>query len=256
MDNPGLKEIKLLIEMLDKDADLVKSHASEVLREVERLENLDREEVRSIKHALGDALSCVGQAYNALIRVLIVLKEHNGVDDSHVHLKEKLALNGTVEDHIKVFVDGSCLGNPGPGGWASLIIDEYGFERIISGGEPHTTNNRMELTSVIEALRRIDRSKKVIVYTDSRYIRDAFEYNHIERWISNGWRTSSKKEVANRELWEVLYEIVKSFKNIKFVWVEGHARGGFLSEKNNRVDLEARREAKRMKDSLLLNGSV
>lgn len=120
---------------------------------------------------------------------------------------------------IDIFTDGACSGNPGPGGWAA-ILRSGGHEREISGGEPATTNNRMELLAVINGLNAIKAPSEVTVHTDSRYVMDGAT-QWIKKWKSNGWKTSDKKPVKNDDLWRALDEAVSRHK-MKWRWVRGH----------------------------------
>jgi ribonuclease HI len=132
--------------------------------------------------------------------------------------------------NVTVYTDGACSGNPGPGGWAALLI--YGKkERVITGHEPQTTNNRMELAAVVESLRVLKETCQVAVHTDSSYVANAFNENWIEGWIKRGWKTAGKKPVKNQDLWEELIKQVDRHK-VTFVKVKGHAN----DELNNRVD--------------------
>lgn len=124
----------------------------------------------------------------------------------------------------KIYTDGSCLGNPGPGGWASIILFEDGREIDLRGGEENTTNNRMELMGVISAFRELDppweAPCEITVYTDSQYIAKAFNDHWLESWKANGWKRSSG-ELKNVELWQELDELV-SKHSCTFKWVKGH----------------------------------
>ncbi len=121
---------------------------------------------------------------------------------------------------VIVYTDGACSGNPGPGGWGALMI--YGKEeKEISGGEFDTTNNRMELTAAIVALRALKRSCKVELHTDSKYLKDGVE-KWLEGWKAKGWKTAAKKPVKNRDLWEALDAEIQSH-DIIWKWVKGHA---------------------------------
>ena len=121
---------------------------------------------------------------------------------------------------IDIFTDGSCSGNPGPGGWGVLIeIDNENIE--LSGGDRETTNNRMELMAAIKALEEIDKDYEITLYTDSNYVKDGIT-SWISNWKKNNWKTASKKDVKNKELWMRLDEAIKD-KNISWVWVKGHA---------------------------------
>lgn len=120
---------------------------------------------------------------------------------------------------IEIFTDGACQGNPGPGGWGALLRWK-GQEKEISGGDPSTTNNRMELQATIEALRILKRPVPIHIYTDSKYVRDGVT-EWLENWKRNNWRTSNKKPVKNRDLWEQLDALVGQY-DIKWHWVKGH----------------------------------
>ena len=125
-----------------------------------------------------------------------------------------------VKKEIDIFTDGSCSGNPGPGGWGVLIeIDNENIE--LSGGDKETTNNRMELMAAIKALEEIDKDYEITLYTDSNYVKDGIT-SWISNWKKNNWKTASKKDVKNKELWMRLDEAIKD-KNISWVWVKGHA---------------------------------
>ena len=119
-----------------------------------------------------------------------------------------------------IYTDGACTGNPGPGGWGVLIeIDNENIE--LSGGDRETTNNRMELMAAIKALEEIDKDYEITLYTDSNYVKDGIT-SWISNWKKNNWKTASKKDVKNKELWMRLDEAIKD-KNISWVWVKGHA---------------------------------
>jgi len=122
---------------------------------------------------------------------------------------------------VEVFCDGACSGNPGPGGWGA-ILRFGGLEKEISGFEPMTTNNRMELTACISALDCLKEPCRIILQTDSQYLAKAFKDKWIDKWQKNGWRTANRQPVKNRELWEML--IVHSQKHqIEWVWIRGHS---------------------------------
>ncbi|MEX0643898.1 MAG: ribonuclease HI [Parvularculaceae bacterium] len=120
---------------------------------------------------------------------------------------------------IEVFTDGACAGNPGPGGWGVLIF-ENGARRELLGGEPATTNNRMELTAAIEALRATDGAKVVTLHTDSQYVKNGVT-QWIERWKKNGWRTADRKPVKNQDLWQTL-DAARQGRRVHWRWVRGH----------------------------------
>jgi ribonuclease HI len=120
---------------------------------------------------------------------------------------------------VVIYTDGACKGNPGPGGWGALL--EYdGRRKELFGGEPHTTNNRMELVAVIRALEALTRESDVALYTDSQYVKNGIEA-WIHGWKRNGWKTSDKKPVKNEDLWRELDELAKRHR-IRWHWVRGH----------------------------------
>lgn len=128
-------------------------------------------------------------------------------------------------DEILVFTDGGCQGNPGPGGWAFVLLDG-GRELSFSGGEKFTTNNKMELTAAIEALKMISQNddwkgRKVNVFSDSQYVKNGIT-SWIKKWKANGWKTAAKKDVLNKELWVQLDAYFLSL-NVEWNWVKGHA---------------------------------
>ena len=142
---------------------------------------------------------------------------------------------------IQIHTDGSCLGNPGSGGWAAVIIDGNRREEIF-GGEHHTTNNRMELTAAIRALEKISAGSRVELFTDSSYLKNAFTNGWLVKWKRNGWRTSTRSPVLNRDLWLQLDDLILT-RNVKFNWVKGHAGNRF----NERCDTLARTTAEKFR---------
>ena len=147
-----------------------------------------------------------------------------------------------VVTEVTIYTDGACSGNPGPGGWASILMAGED-KKELSGGERDTTNNRMELMAVIEGLAALKRPCKVDIYSDSAYVVNAFSQNWIEKWIKNGWKNSAKAEVANSDLWKRLLELT-SIHTVTFHKVKGHADNEF----NNRCDELAVAEWKRLSD--------
>ena len=133
---------------------------------------------------------------------------------------------------VELWTDGACSGNPGPGGWAA-ILRWNGHERELSGGEADTTNNRMELMSVIMGLAAITRPMDVIIHTDSSYVEQAFTRGWLDTWRRNGWRTAAKQSVKNQDLWERLYEEA-SRHQVEFKRVAGHA-GVELNERADQL---------------------
>ncbi|MDR1328485.1 MAG: ribonuclease HI [Oscillospiraceae bacterium] len=130
---------------------------------------------------------------------------------------------------VTVYTDGACSGNPGPGGWGAVLL--YGDKRReMSGGEARTTNNRMELTGVIEALGALTEPCEVTLYTDSKYVSDAINKRWLNSWVRQNWRKKDG-EVKNPDLWQALLPLLSRHK-VSFVWVKGHAE----NEHNNRCD--------------------
>ena len=137
---------------------------------------------------------------------------------------------------IKIYTDGSCIKNPGNGGWAAIIF--MNNEKIaITGNKKNTTNNQMELMAAIEALKKIPTGQKVQIYTDSKYVKLGIT-EWIEKWSQNNWKTSSKQKVKNLELWTELNKISKKHK-IEWFWVKGHAGDPI----NEEVDTLAKKAA-------------
>lgn len=137
---------------------------------------------------------------------------------------------------ITLYTDGSCIGNPGPGGYAYILI--FGdLKKEFSGFEDNTTNNRMELTAVIKGLNQIKEPCDVTIYTDSAYVLNAFEQDWITNWQLKGWRTANKKDVLNKDLWLQLLDAISRHK-VSWVKVKGHAD----NDLNNRCDILARGE--------------
>lgn len=138
---------------------------------------------------------------------------------------------------VTIHTDGSCLGNPGPGGWAA-ILEFNGKTLEVSGGELASTNNRMELMAAIGALEALKEPCAVIVVTDSKYVQQAFEKNWLKGWQKNGWKTASKQPVKNRELWERLLALTQTH-SVKWSWTKGHV-GHALNERADFLANQAR----------------
>ena len=143
-------------------------------------------------------------------------------------------------EEVIIYTDGACSGNPGPGGWGSILMYK-GNTKEISGGKKDTTNNVMELTAVIEALKILKFKCKVNLYSDSAYVVNAFNQKWIYGWIKNGWKNASKDPVKNKELWQELYELTKQHE-VTFIKVKGHSD----NEYNNRCDEMAREAIKEL----------
>ncbi len=144
---------------------------------------------------------------------------------------------------VEAFTDGACLGNPGPGGWAALLRAR-GSERMLAGGDPATTNNRMELMAAISALEALKRPCPVTLTTDSRYVMQGIE-QWVPKWVANGWRTADRKPVKNQDLWQRL-AAANALHKVRWQWVRGHAGHA----ENERVDQAARQQAEMCKESL------
>lgn len=143
-------------------------------------------------------------------------------------------------EEVIIYTDGACSGNPGPGGWGSILMYKDN-KKEISGGKKDTTNNVMELTAVIEALKLLKFKCKVSVYSDSAYVVNAFNQKWIYGWMKNGWKNASKEPVKNKELWQELYELTK-LHEVTFMKVKGHSD----NEYNNRCDEMAREAIKKL----------
>ncbi len=135
--------------------------------------------------------------------------------------------------HVIIYSDGACSGNPGPGGWGALL--RFGrHEKELSGGEPATTNNRMELMAAIQSLKALNQPCRVDFYTDSSYVKNGIE-QWLKNWKARGWKTASKKPVKNQDLWQALDVAIQPHR-IQWYWVRGHAG----DRDNERVDQLAR----------------
>ena len=131
---------------------------------------------------------------------------------------------------VTIYTDGACSGNPGPGGWGAILI--YKETKLeISGFDPHTTNNRMELTAPIEALRRLKEPCEVAVYSDSAYLINAFRQNWLKSWVNHNWVRSNKQPVENQDLWKEILALTETH-SIRWIKVKGHADNPL----NNRCD--------------------
>ena len=140
---------------------------------------------------------------------------------------------------VKLYTDGACSGNPGPGGWGA-ILEFNGVEKELSGGERQTTNNRMELTAVIEGLRALKEPCNVELYSDSKYVVDALKKGWAVGWQKRGWIKSDKAPALNPDLWETLLALCKQHR-VTCHWVKGHAQNA----KNNRCDEMAVAESRK-----------
>ena len=135
---------------------------------------------------------------------------------------------------VEIYTDGACRGNPGPGGWGALLLSA-GKERTVCGGEPGTTNNRMELTAAIESLNALKHACEVVLYTDSTYVQKGIS-EWLPNWKSRGWKTAARKPVKNADLWQALDEAAGRHQ-VEWRWVKGHAG----NDGNERADQLANR---------------
>ena len=136
---------------------------------------------------------------------------------------------------ITIYTDGACSGNPGTGGWGVVILESNKEDIFLNGGNDNTTNNRMELTAAIEALKYFENMQSITLITDSKYVKDGIQ-SWIQNWKKNGWKTAAKKPVKNKELWIELDQLI-SRHNISWKWVKGHAG----NRHNEKADYLARR---------------
>ena len=141
---------------------------------------------------------------------------------------------------ITIYTDGACSGNPGVGGWGVVIIEDNKKETFLNGGNNDTTNNKMELTAAIQALKAIEKKSAITLITDSKYVKDGIQ-SWIQNWKKNGWKTAAKKPVKNKELWIELDELIVRH-NITWEWVKGHAG----NTHNEKADYLARRYIEEM----------
>ncbi len=141
---------------------------------------------------------------------------------------------------VTIYTDGACSGNPGPGGYCAILMAD-GREKIVSGGEPETTNNRMELSAAIFGLEALKTPCAVELYSDSAYLVNAVEQHWLDGWKRRGWKNAEKQPVKNRDLWERLCALM-SIHSVTFIKVKGHAD----NENNNRCDEIARSEIKKL----------
>ena len=130
----------------------------------------------------------------------------------------------------KIYTDGACSGNPGPGGWAVIILVNNEIKEMFFGNEKNTTNNQMELLAPIKAIQKFKKKSEISIFTDSTYVKDGITI-WINRWEKNGWKTTSKKPVKNKDLWKKLKSL-SSKHSIKWIWVKGHDQDKY----NNLVD--------------------
>ena len=136
---------------------------------------------------------------------------------------------------VQIFTDGACSGNPGIGGWGVVIIIDKKEPIFLNGGERHTTNNRMELMAAIQSILFFDKKNELEIFTDSKYLKDGIE-SWIYKWKQNGWKTSNKKTVKNKDLWIELERVISNH-SINWNWVKGHANNEF----NEKADYLARK---------------
>ena len=143
--------------------------------------------------------------------------------------------------HVDIYTDGACRSNPGPGGWGAILVYK-GIEKELSGGEAQTTNNRMELTAVIEALKALNEPCEVTLTSDSKYVIDALSLGWAEGWRARGWKKADKSQALNPDLWEQLLSLTETHQ-LSYVWVKGHDGHPY----NERCDKLATAQADRFK---------
>ncbi len=141
-------------------------------------------------------------------------------------------MSETMSEAINIYTDGACTNNPGPGGWAAIILTLQGTNLTVRGRDPSSTNNRMDLTAAVNGLHQLDHlipqpwDVPVIVHSNSKYLTNAFNENWLDKWQKNGWSTSLGKPVSNRDLWDELLPLAKQ-RNITWQWVKGHSGNHF-----------------------------
>ena len=155
-----------------------------------------------------------------------------------------------IMDKVFIYTDGSCLYNPGPGGWAAVLVCR-GKEKVLTGGEPATTNNRMELLGAITAFEALKRPCEVVFCSDSKYVTDGLSKNRAKMWRANGWRKADNKPALNIELWDRLLNAAEPHK-ITYQWIKGHAGHPY----NERCDELARSEASKFIKEEGQDGSI
>lgn len=156
-------------------------------------------------------------------------------------LTDKNNINLKEVDEFRIYTDGSCCGNPGPGGYAAVILnDSDSILKEISGSEKETTNNRMELKAVIEALKIIPRNSKIKLYSDSSYVLNGL-MSWMDSWKANGWKTANKKAVKNQDLWQKLDNLISNFK-LEYKKIKGHSGDKY----NEKADKMAKKEAEKV----------
>ena len=156
-----------------------------------------------------------------------------------------------MSEVINIYTDGACRNNPGPGGWAAVIVTPHGTNLTVRGRVPTSTNNRMELTAAVNGLQELDhltsqpRDIPVILYSDSKYLTEAFNENRLGRWQKNGWHTSMGNAVSNRDLWEKLLLLAQQ-RNITWQWVKGHKghSGNYFNDLSDQIATEEARMAR------------
>lgn len=191
----------------------------------------------SIKATTTEKMGAIGREEGLACSCVVLLQKKPDYEQKTKLLTEEAEL----PEKIEIFTDGACLGNPGPGGWSVVINYGTSHEVCLSGGEPQTTNNRMEITAALKAAEYLSRqkNKQAILYTDSTYVMKGIT-EWIFNWKRNGWKNSSKEPVANADLWQ-LFDNFNSQVKIQYKWVEGHSG----NPGNEKCDTLARNEAKK-----------
>ena len=199
-------------------------NASAILASYQRTRPLSKEELHAVPILLRGAalrflLTRLYDWINQVDGAVVTVKDPLEYRDLLITHRDRQKPPSNGNSMLEIYTDGACSGNPGPGGWGVLIL-ENGDERELSGGEAETTNNRMELKAAIEALKATSNAKAVSIYTDSQYVKNGIT-TWMAGWKRNGWKTSAKKPVKNKDLWEALDEATRA-REIEWRWVKGH----------------------------------
>ena len=194
-----------------------------------------------IYEAMNVALIVGGSIVIPHMRRAAELIEELEAEEKNIQNDSQKIKNLKKYEEFKVYTDGACLGNPGPGGYAAVILNSDSEKlKTVSGSAENSTNNRMELKAVIEALKLMPKNTKIELYSDSSYVLKGLS-SWMQNWKNNGWKTSSKKEVANRDLWEELDNLISNFE-LSYQKVKGHS-GNYYNEE---VDNLAKKEAEKI----------
>lgn len=193
----------------------IKPYREEILKNLSKILDIPLDRI-GLKATTSEKMGAIGREEGFSCSVVVLLQKKAG---SHEKIKQK---EEAVSGKIEVYTDGACLGNPGPGGWGVLINLGSGKEIAFSGGEAQTTNNRMEMTAVIQAMQKLllINQPRAILHTDSNYVMQGIT-QWIKNWKKNGWKNSQKDPVANADLWKKMDELNQKL-SIEYKWVKGH----------------------------------